>query len=95
MSGVVKGVGNVFVKAGQALSGKKKAAPAEAPMSAQAAAPQPAGAQAAGSAAARVAPPEERAIALRRRRGSRALLSQERVNAESGLGGEMTTLGGM
>jgi hypothetical protein len=92
MSGVAKGVGNVFVKAGQALSGKKKAAPAEAPMSAQAAAPQPAGAQAA---AARVAPPEERAIALRRRRGSRALLSQERVNAESGLGGEMTTLGGM
>lgn len=37
---------------------------------------------------------EERAIALRRRRGTRSLLSQERVNAESGLGGEMTTLGG-
>lgn len=44
--------------------------------------------------AARVSTPEERAIALRRRRGSRALLSEERVNAESGLGGEMTTLGG-
>lgn len=45
--------------------------------------------------AARAATPEERAVALRRRRGSRALLSQERVNAESGLGGDMTTLGGM
>lgn len=45
--------------------------------------------------AARMSSPEERALALRRRRGSRALLSEERINAESGLGGDQTTLGGM
>lgn len=44
---------------------------------------------------ARMASPEERALALRRRRGSRSLLSEERMNAESGLGGDQTTLGGM
>lgn len=44
---------------------------------------------------ARMATPEERALALRRRRGSRSLLSEERMNAESGLGGDQTTLGGM
>lgn len=31
---------------------------------------------------------------LRRRRGTRSLLSDERINAESGLGGDQTTLGG-
>lgn len=44
---------------------------------------------------ARITTPEERALALRRRRGSRSLLSEERMNAESGLGGDQTTLGGM
>ena len=44
--------------------------------------------------AARMASPEERALALRRRRGSRSLLSEERMNAESGLGGDQTMLGG-
>jgi hypothetical protein len=43
---------------------------------------------------ARMASPEERALALRRRRGSRSLLSEERMNAESGLGGDQTMLGG-
>lgn len=47
------------------------------------------------AAPARMASPEERALALRRRRGSRSLLSEERMNAESGLGGDQTTLGGM
>lgn len=42
----------------------------------------------------REATPEERVVALRRRRGSRALLSQERMDAEAGLAGEQTTLGG-
>jgi len=42
----------------------------------------------------REATAEERTIALRRRRGSRALLSQERMDAEAGLSGEQTTLGG-
>ena len=91
MSGVAKGVGNIFVKAGQALSGKaRQAVPAAAAAgttaSAKAEAPQP---------AARMASPEEKVLALRRRRGSRALLSQERVDAEAGLGGQQTTLGGM
>ena len=43
----------------------------------------------------REATAEERTIALRRRRGSRALLSQERMDAEAGLLGNQTTLGGM
>jgi hypothetical protein len=42
----------------------------------------------------REATAEERTIALRRRRGSRALLSQERMDAEAGLAGDQTTLGG-
>jgi hypothetical protein len=46
------------------------------------------------AAPARMASPEERAIALRRRRGTRALLSEERMEAEAGLGGQQTTLGG-
>jgi hypothetical protein len=89
MSAIAKGVGNVFVKAGQAISGKtRQAVPAgtTATASAKAEAPQP---------AARMASPEEKVLALRRRRGSRALLSQERVDAEAGLGGQQTTLGGM
>lgn len=49
-------------------------------------APQPAG---------RVASEGEKAMALRRRRGTRALLSQERLDAEAALGGEKTTLGSM
>lgn len=60
--------------------------PAEPVRQAAAEAPQP---------AARAATAEERAIALRRRRGTRALLSQERIDAEMGLGGDQTTLGGM
>lgn len=60
-----------------------------APSAPQAAAP------ASASEKPRVASPEERALALRRRRGSRSLLSEERMNAESGLGGDQTTLGGM
>jgi hypothetical protein len=36
----------------------------------------------------------EKSIALRRRRGTRSLLSQERLDAEAGLGGQQTTLGG-
>jgi hypothetical protein len=87
MSGVVKGVGNVFVRAGQALSGKtRQAVPAG---SAQGEAPQP---------AARAASAEEKSLALRRRRGTRSLLSQERLDAESAvssLAGQKTTLGGM
>ena len=44
---------------------------------------------------ARVASEEEKSKALRRRRGTRSLLSQERIDAEAGLGGEKTTLGSM
>jgi hypothetical protein len=84
MSGVVKKVGSVFVGVGKGLRGEKlstfvRETSADTP-------PQPAG---------RVASPEEKVLALRRRRGSRALLSQERVDAEAGLGGQQTTLGGM
>lgn len=43
----------------------------------------------------RTATPDETSTALRRRRGSRTLLSQERMDAEAGLAGEQTTLGGM
>lgn len=43
----------------------------------------------------RTTTPEERALAMRRRRGARSLLSEERMNAEAGLGGDQTTLGGM
>jgi hypothetical protein len=50
--------------------------------------------EAAAPAPARMASPEERALALRRRRGTRSLLSEERMNAESGLGGDQTMLGG-
>lgn len=40
------------------------------------------------------ATPEQAVTALRRRRGSRTLLSQERMDAELGLGGGASTLGG-
>lgn len=43
----------------------------------------------------RAATADEAVNALRRRRGSRTLLSQERMDAEAGLGGDQTTLGGM
>ena len=88
MSGVAKGIGSVFVRAGQALSGKERRASTPA-ASAQGEAPQP---------AARAASAEEKSLALRRRRGTRSLLSQERLDAESAvasLAGQKTTLGGM
>lgn len=43
----------------------------------------------------RAATADEAVMALRRRRGSRTLLSQERMDAEAGLAGEQNTLGGM
>lgn len=78
MSGAVKSIG-------KKLFGGGDAAPAPQPTQSAAEAPRP---------AARVATPEERAVALRRRRGARALLSEERMDAEAGLAGEQTTLGG-
>jgi len=90
MSSIAKGVGSVFVRAGQALSGKtRQAVPAGTTATASAGAPQP---------AARAASAEEKSLALRRRRGTRSLLSQERIDAESAssaLAGQQTTLGGM
>ncbi len=90
MSSIAKGVGNVFVKAGQAISGKaRQAVPAGTTATASAGTPQP---------AARAASAEEKGLALRRRRGTRSLLSQERIDAEaasSALAGQQTTLGGM
>lgn len=83
MSGVARQVGKIFKS-----DDTKQAMAAESQRQAQAAAAAPA-------TPARVTTPEERALALRRRRGSRALLSEERMNAESGLGGDQTTLGGM
>lgn len=83
MSGVARQVGKIFKS-----DDTKQAMAAESQRQAQAAAATPA-------AQARMASPEERAIALRRRRGTRALLSEERMNSESGLGGDQTTLGGM
>lgn len=88
MSGVAKGIGSVFVRAGQALGGKERRAATPA-ASARGEAPQP---------AARAASAEEKGLALRRRRGTRSLLSQERLDAEaasSALAGQQTTLGGM
>jgi hypothetical protein len=81
MSGAVKSVGRSIGK----LFGGGDSAPA--PRSTQLAEEAP-------RAAARVATPEERAVALRRRRGARALLSEERMDAETGLAGDQTTLGG-
>ncbi len=79
MSGVARQVGKLFG------SGEtKQAFAAESTRQAEAEKP-----------AARAATAEERAVALRRRRGSRALLSQERMDAEAGLAGDQTTLGGM
>jgi len=90
MSAVVK---PVFKAVGRTLGIGGSSRPADTPRQAQAeaagGAPQPAAMDA------RVATPEERRTALRRRRGARALLSEERVDAESGLGGMNTTLGGM
>lgn len=82
MSGVARQVGKIFKS-----DDTKQAMAAESQRQAQAAAATP-------SAPARMASPEERAIALRRRRGTRALLSEERMEAEAGLGGQQTTLGG-
>ena len=82
MSGAVKSVGKSI---GKLFGGgeTKQAFAAEAARQAEADRP-----------AARVATQEERTLALRRRRGSRALLSQERIDAEAGLAGDQTTLGG-
>lgn len=86
MSGAVKQVKKIF------SSGEtKQAMAAESQRQAEASAAAPA----TPAGPARMASPEERALALRRRRGSRSLLSEERMNAESGLGGDQTTLGGM
>lgn len=60
----------------------------------EAATAQAAAAQTAAAQNARASTPEERAVALRRRRGTRALLSQERIDAEAGLSGGQTMLGG-
>jgi hypothetical protein len=94
MSGVAKGVGKVFTTVGKAVFGDSKKASA-ATKATTATGGAAATTAEASQPAARVAAPEERFLALRRRRGSRTLLSQERLNAESGLGGETTTLGGM
>lgn len=88
MSGVAKQVGKIFKS-----SDTKQAMAAESQRQAQAAAAAPA-TPATPTGPARMASPEERAIALRRRRGTRALLSEERMEAEAGLGGQQTTLGG-
>lgn len=86
MSGVAKQVGKIFKS-----SDTKQAMAAESQRQAQAAAAAPT----TPAGPARTATPEERVLALRRRRGTRSLLSEERMNAESGLGGDQTTLGGM
>lgn len=78
MSGAVRQVKKIF-GGGET----KQAFAAEATKQAEAAKPP-----------ARMASQEERAIALRRRRGTRALLSQERMDAEAGLAGDQTMLGG-
>lgn len=85
MSGVAKQVGKIFKS-----SDTKQAMAAESQRQAEASAAAPA----APTGPARMASPEERALALRRRRGTRSLLSEERMNAESGLGGDQTMLGG-
>lgn len=80
MSGVVRGVKNLL------RGGSSPAQPAAQASAAPAvpATPKP-----------RAATADEAVNALRRRRGSRTLLSQERMDAEAGLAGEQTTLGGM
>lgn len=78
MSGAVRQVKKIF-----GGEDTKQAFAAEATKQAEAAKPP-----------ARMASQEERAIALRRRRGTRALLSQERMDAEAGLAGDQTMLGG-
>lgn len=77
MSGAVKSIGKKL------FGGGSSSAPAQA----QAQAPREEAVKP------RTASSEERALALRRRRGGRALLSQERMDAEAGLGGDQTTLG--
>jgi hypothetical protein len=84
MSGVAKQVNKLFSGRETKQAFATEAAKQEAATSQAAAASQNA----------RAATPEERAVALRRRRGSRALLSQERMDAEAGLSGEQTILGG-
>lgn len=90
MSGVVKGA-QAAVK--NVLFPKKAAPKAAAPAATSTAAAT--GGAAPAAERPRVATPEEAVMALRRRRGSRTLLSQERMDAEAGLSGEQTTLGGM
>ena len=80
MSGVAKQVGKLF---GGGSSSTPAQTPKEAAQTPKEAAAKP-----------RVASSEERSLALRRRRGSRTLLSEERMNSETGLGGDQTTLGG-
>jgi hypothetical protein len=88
MSGAVRQVKKIFG------GGETKQAFATEAAKQEAATAQAAAAQTAAAQNARVATPEERAIALRRRRGTRALLSQERMDAEAGLAGDQTMLGG-
>lgn len=90
MSGVVKGAQKVVKNV---LFPKKSAPAAAAPAATSTAAAT--GGAAPAAERPRVAMPEEIVTKLRRRRGSRTLLSQERMDAESGLAGEQTTLGGM
>jgi pyruvate/2-oxoglutarate dehydrogenase complex dihydrolipoamide acyltransferase (E2) component len=92
MSGAVKSVGRSIGKLFG--GGETKQAFATEAAKQEAATAQASAAQAMAAQTARVATPEERAVALRRRRGARALLSQERMDAEAGLAGDQTTLGG-
>jgi len=82
MSGAVKSIGKKLFGGDDT---RQAFAAEESRQQAAAEAPQP---------AARSASEGEKAMALRRRRGTRSLLSQERIDAESGLGGDQTTLGG-
>lgn len=85
MSGVVKGAQKVLKNA---LFPKKEAPAAAAPAAQRGEPVGPAASIARGDT------PEKAITALRRRRGSRTLLSQERMDAELGLGGGASTLGG-
>lgn len=89
MSGIVRGVKNLL----RGGSSSKPAAKATTTATKTATAGAEGGAE-----KPRVAMQEEIENKLRRRRGSRTLLSQERIDAETGLtslAGEQTTLGGM
>ncbi len=83
MSAIVRGVKNL-------LRGGSAPAPAK-PAQAAVKQSEPAGPAASIASGAK---PEQAVTALRRRRGSRTLLSQERMDAELGLGGGASTLGG-